>query len=143
MNMTRTRYRALSLWQPWATLVALGLKQYETRSWATDYRGPVIIHAAKFRGEIDWFYVPEFETALRAAGIDHPSRLPLGVGLCKADLVQICRTEDIRDELGERERAFGNYGDRRFAWQFDHIEIFPKPIPARGAQGLWLWRIPL
>lgn len=38
--------RALTLWQPWAQLVALGVKVIETRSWGTKYRGPLLIHAA-------------------------------------------------------------------------------------------------
>ena len=39
--------KALTLWQPWATLVAIGAKKIETRSWKTNYRGPLAIHAAK------------------------------------------------------------------------------------------------
>lgn len=39
--------KALSLWQPWATLMAYGLKRVETRSWAIRHRGPLLIHAAK------------------------------------------------------------------------------------------------
>ncbi len=38
--------RAITLWQPWASLVALGLKRFETRSWPTNYRGKLLIHAA-------------------------------------------------------------------------------------------------
>ncbi len=38
--------KALTLWQPWASLVALGVKTIETRSWSTTYRGPLAIHAA-------------------------------------------------------------------------------------------------
>lgn len=41
-----TDVRALTLWQPWASLVALGLKRIETRSWSTPYRGRLLIHAA-------------------------------------------------------------------------------------------------
>lgn len=41
--------RALTLHQPWATLVAIGAKRVETRSWATTYRGPVAIHAGRHR----------------------------------------------------------------------------------------------
>ena len=41
--------KSLSLWQPWASLVALGIKTVETRSWATSYRGPLAIHAATHR----------------------------------------------------------------------------------------------
>jgi activating signal cointegrator 1 len=39
--------KALTLWQPWASLVAFGVKTIETRSWSTKYRGPLAIHAAK------------------------------------------------------------------------------------------------
>jgi hypothetical protein len=39
--------KAITIWQPWASLLACGAKQYETRSWKTDYRGPIAIHAAK------------------------------------------------------------------------------------------------
>ncbi len=39
--------KAISLLQPWATLVAIGAKRIETRSWATNYRGPLAIHASK------------------------------------------------------------------------------------------------
>lgn len=37
--------KALSLWQPFASLVALGAKPIETRGWATSFRGPLAIHA--------------------------------------------------------------------------------------------------
>jgi len=39
--------KALSLWQPHAHAIALGLKPYETRDWPTKYRGPLAVHAAK------------------------------------------------------------------------------------------------
>lgn len=38
--------KALTIWQPWASLLACGAKRYETRSWPTRYRGPIAIHAA-------------------------------------------------------------------------------------------------
>ncbi len=50
--------KAITIWQPWATLLAIGAKKYETRSWATNYRGPIAIHAAVKRppnqGELPW-----------------------------------------------------------------------------------------
>ena len=39
--------KAITLTQPWATLVAIGAKRIETRSWRTFYRGPLAIHAGK------------------------------------------------------------------------------------------------
>lgn len=44
--------RAISLWQPWASLVVLGAKKIETRHWSTNYRGPLLIHAAKRTSEL-------------------------------------------------------------------------------------------
>ena len=39
--------KALSLIQPWASLAILGAKRFETRSWQTSYRGPLVICASK------------------------------------------------------------------------------------------------
>jgi hypothetical protein len=44
--------KALTLTQPWATLIAVGAKRIETRSWATDYHGQIAIHAAKGLGPV-------------------------------------------------------------------------------------------
>lgn len=44
--------KALTLWQPWASLIALGVKTIETRSWSTSYRGPLAIHAAAKRPDV-------------------------------------------------------------------------------------------
>src|ERR671916_581061 len=38
--------KAISLWQPWASLVIIGAKVWETRSWSTTYRGSLLIHAS-------------------------------------------------------------------------------------------------
>lgn len=57
--------KALSLWQPWATLIQVGVKWIETRSWRTAYRGPLAIHAGCSRSAIgdlvgdfrfEWWY---------------------------------------------------------------------------------------
>lgn len=39
--------KAISVRQPWAWLVVQGHKPVENRSWATKYRGPLLIHASK------------------------------------------------------------------------------------------------
>lgn len=48
--------KALTLWQPWASLIALGEKRYETRSWATSYRGLLAIHASAPKPQV-WPYL--------------------------------------------------------------------------------------
>jgi hypothetical protein len=47
--------KALTLHQPWASLVAAGVKMIETRSWSTRYRGPLAIHAGAKRPRAEWF----------------------------------------------------------------------------------------
>ena len=39
--------RVLTFSQPWAQLVARGVKQFDVRTTSSDYRGPVLIHAAR------------------------------------------------------------------------------------------------
>lgn len=60
------RVKAITLWQPWASLVAVGAKKIETRSWATAYRGPLAIHAAK-KKPAD--FVTEFMSLLKEQGL--------------------------------------------------------------------------
>lgn len=74
--------RALSLTQPWAQLVALGAKRIETRSWPTDYRGPLAIHAAKKmpREARHLFYCAPFAQTFADARDRH--ELPDGVFEC-------------------------------------------------------------
>lgn len=127
--------RGLTLRQPWATLVALGEKQIETRSWNTNYRGLVAIHAAlsfprwaKEIAESD----PYFMTAL---GKYRVSRVPLGAIIGTVRIVSVCRTQDLA--VGAKEGAFGDYAADRWAWTLSAPGAFVEPIPCRGMLGLW------
>ena len=88
--------KALTLMQPWASLVAIGAKGIETRSWSTKYRGPLAIHASKRFGkeEIRLCITPPFLYFLYKAGIVHEGRnwareIPLGAVIATCDLVEI------------------------------------------------------
>lgn len=131
--------RAISLWQPWASLVAIGAKLYETRSWSTHYRGPLLIHAAKRLedSETRLCFDEPFKTCLKAAGYRKVSDLPRGAVVCIVDLVAIFGTKNIAHQLSVQERAFGNYQPGRFAWQLKNLIRISKPVPMRGRQGLW------
>lgn len=131
--------RALSLWDPWASLVAIEAKRYETRSWATSYRGPIAIHSTKKFDEEDRSIClcEPFRSALVAGGIDTPEQLPRMAIIAVGRLVGIARAEDERASLSEQERAFGDYSDGRFAWAFADVRRLPEPIPCSGLQGLW------
>lgn len=131
--------KALSLWQPWATLIAIGVKQYETRSWATPYRGPLLIHAARrFQlEERQTCLISPFRECLQKAGYKSTYDLPLGAYIAVAYLIEIVPTRAIRNNLSGQESAFGNYADGRYAWKLERVQALPEPIPARGYQGLW------
>jgi len=137
--------KALSLWQPWASLIAWGAKQYETRDWTTSYRGLLAIHAAKRKPTYndtvhmkDQFY-PVMQQNMRPdfCTLDN---LPLGVVLCIVKLKAIYRTEQCAPHLSERELAFGNYAPGRAAWELEVVEVLDRPIPAKGSQGFWEWQ---
>lgn len=132
--------KALSLWQPWASGMARGLKLNETRSWSPP-KGligqPLAIHAAARRPlgyeRVQW--------APLLADLDVPywESLPYGAVVCVVRVLDWQRTEDVRNQLTARERSWGDYTSCRFAWITELLEVMETPIPARGAQGLWEW----
>lgn len=143
--------KALSLTQPWASLMAIGAKHYETRSWSTSYRGPLAIAAAK-----SW---PR--ECVEMTRDDEPFRStlfpPTGGYITLGDLKRECGhiiavvelVDCIRVDGGlprtpfelpppaEHERDFGNYSAGRFAWITRNVQRLPTPIPAKGALGVW------
>lgn len=145
--------KCISLWQPWATLMALGHKRIETRSWSTPYRGPLVIHAAKtLQGFADLFEEVDkdegrlpfpFDAAFRDSGYSQVKDVPLGAAVCVVDLIDCVKTDDLYDNLpfwrdfGVWEESFGNYERGRYAWITQEVKRFPTPIPLCGRQGLW------
>lgn len=132
-----TNLKAISLWQPWASLVALAAKNYETRSWETPYRGPLLIHAAKkWNGELEWIARDTAFYKYLCKVDNQVSRLPKGAYICLVDLVEIFPVEAVKERVTWDERRFGDYSDGRYAWQLENVRTF-EPIPARGYQALW------
>jgi hypothetical protein len=131
--------KALTLTQPWSTLVALGVKNIETRSWSTPYRGRLAIHAAKgFPPDARLICRREpFKRVLMAAGIESLADLPLGVLLATVQLVDCVPTGKVRSRLSSEEYAFGDYSAGRWAWLLDDVQPLSEPVPACGALGLW------
>jgi len=143
---------ALTMTDPWGTLVAKHWKRRETRCWQTSYRGPIAIHIA--RGFPAWAREmclgEPFTSALLAAGYDigglsvqacKTFNLPLGCVIALAVLVDIeVITPD--NTPPEPERAFGNYTPGRYMWVFDQVQELSKALSASGALRLWQWHPP-
>lgn len=136
--------KALTLTQPWATLIAVGAKKIETRSWGTSHRGRIAIHAAKGFASIggksgfaQQCEVPSFRYGLVTAN----KPLPLGAFVATADLVDIKMIDmKLRASVLARptpEIEFGDYGSGRFAWYLENIKALTTPIPCVGHLGLW------
>ena len=149
--------KALSIMQPWATLIAQGAKRIETRGWATSYRGPLAIHASK--GLPGWVVdivrsEPQFANAL--GNLLDPRGKVLG-DLPRGCIIAICQLVSVKFiganadgwswtgpdghqfsyQLTDRERALGDYTPGRYAWLLADMRPLDAPVPARGALGLW------
>jgi hypothetical protein len=148
--LQRDALKTLTMTDPWATLVALGSKRIETRSWATPYRGALAIHVAKSLPMYAEGFCeePVVQHLLDAAGYtlhanarNNPRGLPLGciVALVWLDDVQRIAPDFPADSV---ERAFGNFAPGRYAWTFSQCYRLTEPLPARGALGIWDWQPP-
>lgn len=135
--------KALSLWQPYATLMAIGAKPIETRGWSTKYRGPLGIHAAKRFAQDERHLCMEepFVSALTAAGFTNLRDLPLGAILAVVELVDVVPTGrtlfEVNTPWSPADLAFGNFTPGRFAWKTENPRRFKEPILWRGRQQLF------
>jgi hypothetical protein len=135
--------RAISLWQPWASLVALGEKKIETRSWRPRQEGPLLIHAAK-RWKPDQqnlCFRPDFTEALDGLGINKP--MPVGGFIALVSVARFVQTDgyfnlDGSTILTDKEFAFGDFGTGRYGWELDNVFDFETIVYARGRQGLFI-----
>ncbi|MCW5648386.1 MAG: ASCH domain-containing protein [Ramlibacter sp.] len=146
--------RAISLWQPWATAAALGSKRVETRHWATAYRGPLLIHAAKRCNKTEmrvYGEQPAWRNALRLDGNAGPlwEALPLGAVVAVCNLID-CRpsetfTAAVLDEQRWHdpdrdpftERMMGNFEPQRYGWVLADVHALREPIPYKGGQSFF------
>jgi len=139
--------KVISLYQPYASLVMLGLKTFETRGWNTLHRGTVGIHATAVMPK--WCrnlcQQDPFRRRLQEHRL-HADNLPMGKILGTVNLVSTQRSEDWLTEKGAdlenfdywyEEYLYGDYSDSRYVWKLQNPEPFPVPILAKGSQGFW------
>lgn len=136
----------ISLYQPWASLVAGGFKEYETRSWAAPTRyfgGLLAIHAAKHFTAEEARYMkrfvltyPDVREKLSPDGLLRP---PLGAIVCVCRLVACYSSNKHFYEVDDRERAFGDWSPGRFVWKLEVVKVPAAPIPLSGKQGIFQW----
>lgn len=127
--------KVLSLIEPWAILIKDKKKFIETRSWKTEYRGELYIHASITKVSKDTLSNKEL--------MDVVGNSPLNFGyiVCKCKLVDcIYMTKEYVEEMKKnnyQEYVCGEYEEGRYAWVLKDIEVLDKPIKARGQLNIW------
>ena len=154
--------KAITIWQPFASLKACGAKQFETRSWYTSYRGQIAIHAAQrpFRtGSYLDRDLHHFADALDLPDIYSFDKLPRGAVIATGELVG-CHEIVLLGCCGSSKRSiawvdenqtphypsakeisFGDWTPGRYAWEITNVHMLPEPVSAKGKQRLWNWGV--
>jgi hypothetical protein len=143
--------KALTLHEPWASLVAYRFKEVETRDWYTSHRGPLAIHAGKTKP--DPTDVSRLTFHLGHHGFEMPAP-HYGAIVCTCNLVACMPTAlvqvtslKLKDPFvpargWDFETPFGNYAVGRWAWILRDVVRCNPPIYVAGARKLWNWSNP-
>ena len=127
--------KVISITEPYASLIKEQKKLIETRSWKTNYRGPIAIHAGK-KIDKSVFEDPFYCDILNKYGITKDNIVTsaiLGVGI----LSDIKRTEDLVASISEKEKKLGTYTENRYGWFIKEIRELETPLFYKGSLGLW------
>lgn len=135
--------KALTILQPFAQLIYCGAKKIETRSWATNYRGPIAIHAGVEDYKIE---DKDVEAAIEAVLYyqNNDAEVLHGHIIAIAELVDCIEiTEEMIAEKeqtvpGRNEIVFGHWAPGRFAWVLENVQKI-EPVKIKGKQRLWNW----
>lgn len=126
--------KVLSIQEPYATLIAEGYKKIETRSWKTNYRGDILIHAS-----VSKKYLKSI-TDSKVIELLQNIELNYGKIICKATLTDCVEmTMDFIKEIknDSQEYSLGIYEKGRYAWILTNIEPLTEKLPVKGKLGLW------
>ena len=126
--------KVLSLTEPYATLIKNGIKQVETRSWKTNYRGKLYIHASSTKVSKE-----DRGNAALMSLVDTDD-LNYGNIICSCELVDCVEmTEAFIAEIKKNENEYlsGLYEKGRYAWMLEDVKVLDKPIKAKGHLGIW------
>ena len=158
--------KALTLYEPWASLVWTGWKEVETRKWYTNYRGPLAIHAGVTTDKVEQSRIsfilasrgvalPDFRREPRPDANGHWNIANIDCEPDKGYVVATCTLAGcipttfaeqsslkLRPAFApkhgwETEKLFGNYEVGRWAWILRDVRPVTPPIAARGRQKLW------
>lgn len=154
----RMRIPAITIWQPWASLIAAGAKPYEWRGWPAPERmigRRIAIHAGarKVRrdeitallmdiereGEAGTSLIIDRARQLLEAWHTAPGMLPLSSVVCTAVLGTPITAADYALACGVVAADSDRIDHTKWGWPLSAIEVLEPFLPATGAQGFWWW----
>jgi activating signal cointegrator 1 len=134
--------KALSLWEPYASLLRAGAKSFETRCWPTKYRGPLLICAALNTAvdlsKNEWFTAESTKEIYSILGF--PPVLHHGKAVAIVRVVDCFPTTIVKGH--ESEVDFGDYRPGGYAWKTEIICNDFEPFPVRGKQSFFQVELP-
>ena len=123
--------KVITIKQPFASLIAAGIKEYEFRTWKTKYRGEILIHAGK---GIDRKAMKKFE----CYGLEYPS----GAIIARVNLTDCVTVDDkFRNVLKEKNELVYSSIVKHTEWngygfKLENVTKID-PIPAKGKLSIW------
>lgn len=127
--------KVLSIIEPWASLIKEQIKFVETRSWKTNYRGELYIHASKRK-------------LTKKEGLRVKKQLSLleNIDFKYGHIIAKCKLIDCKymdqeflDNMKQNKTEYlcGEYRIGRYAWILSNIEVLDNPIEVKGMLGIW------
>jgi hypothetical protein len=129
--------KALTISQPFASLIANGEKWVENRRWATDYRGPLAIHAGKGTQYLTREDLAHYPAGCVIAIANLCACIPLH-GLRNLERKGLLNERIVDSELTAGDVLLHRYTEGPWCWVLRDVQRIP-PVRIRGAQGLWDW----
>lgn len=126
--------RALTLWEPWASLIALGVKRIETRPWRTAYEGTLLIHAGQRKMDPREWHPDLWKIMDKITATGWTPRY--GEAVCTAQLMGCVPFTD-EDRFEPLEEACGDFTPGRWGWLLRDVRGIRPGVKLTGERGLW------
>ncbi len=120
--------KVLTIREPWASLIINGYKKYEFRSWKTNYRGKILIHAGKGIDKDMLYITDKYNIKINPGNI-----------IGEVEITDCIKVDDKFNEYLKKDNRLvyrGNYKDN-YAWKIENVVKFDKTISVNGELGLW------
>jgi len=127
--------KVLTIREPFATFIKEGIKKVETRSWKTNYRGKLYVHAGISKDWHSKIKERNFDDLIKGLEFNY------GYIVCEVELVDcIYMTKEYIKNIKNnnyQEYLVGRYEEGRYAWMFDNVRQIDEKISVKGKLGLW------